>query len=248
MHDEPPRLPDIVYTVKSAMPTVSICNFDASPRVREALSEYFSKQSVQLRHTQTDNRVPKNFAVLHDGDEYLAASKLEPLYEAIRAEASPNGESDPDEIQIPDVLSQITRTEFSSYNTARMVNISRIIEQAAWNAKAGELHAGFQQLSKARDQWHLYSQLANSHLDVHLYGAPDWEVPAGEATVHAYDDAEITRTWFVVAELPGEQSNRALLAEERGPSEFYGFWTDESRITETILERLRAEYPPTDTT
>lgn len=240
-----PRLTDIVYTVQTRRQTVSIYNLDASNRVVQALSEYFSNQSVQLRRSRTNETVPKNFAVLHKGDEFLAASGLIPLYDAIRPDAPLSKESHPEEISQPEVLSRISRTEFSSYNRARMVNISRVIERAAWDANEGELHTGFQRLSNARDQWSLYSRLAASDLDVHIYGAPDWEVPPSDAIVHAYGDAEITRTWFVVADCPAGPS-RALLAEERGPGEFYGFWTDESRVVDTILERLRTEYPPTD--
>jgi hypothetical protein len=48
----------------------------------------------------------------------------------------------------------------------------------------------------------------------------------------------------VVFDAPDEADGRALLAEERGPDEFHGFWTDEPSVVEPILDRLRAEYPP----
>lgn len=245
MSSDPPRLPDIVYTVDDQTQTVSVFNFEAADRVGDTLREYFANQSVRLRRGQTDDRIPKNFVVLHDGAEFLAASPLERVYEAIRTDAAVGGTTNPATISQPDVLAEITHTEFTSYNKARMVNVSRIIEQRAWKATDGELHTGFQRLSRARDQWHLYSQLAAGDLDVHVYGAPDWDVPPTEATIHGYDEAEITRTWFVIADTPDEASRCALLAEERGPDEFYGFWTDETQIIDTILERLRQEYPPT---
>jgi DICT domain-containing protein len=245
MTDEAPRLPDIVYSIEEQTQTLSVLNFAASDRVAETLADYFADQSVTLRRTHTADGVPKNFAVLHDGDDYVASSGLRDVYEAIRPDASLAADDSPEHIDEPDVLDGIDRTAFTSYDKARMVGASRLVERTAWRAGDAELHTGFQRLSKARDQWKLYTRLALSDVDVHVYGAPDWDVPPTDVTIHGYDDAEITRTWFVVSDHPDDAYTRALLAEEHGPNLFRGFWTDDSDVADTILTRLRQRFPAT---
>jgi len=232
------RLQDIIYTVEENNQTLTVCNLDAPDHVRETLGDYFDGQSVELRRERVPN-LPANFALLHDGEEYVASSGVRDLYRAIERESTA---TDPDDIDVPDVLDGIDETAFTSYDTVRMIGASRRVERAAWEAGDGELHTGFQTFEKARSQWRLYTRL-NMKVDTHLYGVPNWDVPPTEITLHGYDEAEIASTWIVVFD--GDDTKRALLAEEHTQDEFYGFWTDESSVVDAILDRLRAEYPST---
>lgn len=234
-----PRLRNIVYTVEENVQTLTVCNLDVPDRIRETLVDYFDGQSVTLGR-QSVASMPSNFAVLHDGGEFVAASSVRDVYRAIKHEEQTN---DPDDIEVPDVIEAIDETAFTSYDKLRMIGASRRVERAAWELGEGELHTGFQTLEKAKSQWRLYTKLS-LEVDTHLYGAPDWDVPPTDIILHGYDDAEITESWFVVLDAPDDAHKRALLAEERGPNEFHGFWTDETSVVDAILDRLRAEYPP----
>lgn len=237
---ETSRLRDIVYTVEENVQTLTVCNLDVSDRVRETLADYFDGQSVTLRRQAVD-ALPSNFAVLHDGGKYVAASSVRAVHRAVTQERKATA---PDDIAVPDVLEAIDETAFTSYDKRRMIGASRRVERAAWEVGEGELHAGFQTLERAKSQWRLYTRLS-LELDTHLYGAPDWDVPPTDITLHGYDVPEITESWFVVFDAPDEADRRALLAEERGPDEFHGFWTEEPSVVDAILDRLRAEYPAT---
>lgn len=180
--------------------------------------------------------------MLHDDEEFVAASTVREVYEMVRRESSHLGDSTPDEIAVPAVIEGIERTAFTSYDKARMVGASRRIERHAWEVGGGELHSGFQRLSRAREQWRLYTALAANGIAVHVYGAPDWDIPPTEITVHGDDAVELTDTWFVVYDAADDADKRALLAEERGPNNYHGFWTDHAPIVDTILRRLRTRF------
>lgn len=239
------RLQDVVRAVDANERTLSVYNFTGPEAVGEALAEYFETLSVELRRAATDDGEPKDFAVLHDGGEYVAASAVRDLYDAIRADVPDHDETHPDDIRVPAVLDGLDQTVFTSHDKPRMVGASRIVERTAWRHGEGELHAGFQRLSRVRSQWRLYNRLAVSGVETHLYGAPDWDLPPTDLHVHAADAEEITRCWFVVYE--GPETQRALLAEERGPDRYYGFWTRRPSLVDAILDRLRTAYPATST-
>ncbi|MFB6171035.1 MAG: DICT sensory domain-containing protein [Haloarculaceae archaeon] len=244
--DDTARLQDIVYTVDERIQTLVAYNLSVPERVASTLADYFDGQSVTLRRGQTDSALPKNFMVLHDGEQFVAASPVRAVYDAVRRQSDLVDETDPAGIEIPAVVENIDETAFTSYDKARMIGASRRIERHAWEEREGELHAGFQRLSNARDQWRLYTRLA-SRVETHVYGAPDWSIPPTDIAVHTSDAVEITDTWFVVYD-GDEEKKRALLAEERGPGRFHGFWTDHPTVVDAVLDRLRAVYPSTPTT
>lgn len=81
-------------------------------------------------------------------------------------------------------------------------------------------------------------------METHLYGSPNWDVPTDAHAIHASEDEEITGTWFVVLDADADADKRALLAEEREDDQFFGFWTFDADVADTILARLEA-FPET---
>jgi hypothetical protein len=237
-----PSLQNIVKQVEASAPTLTLYNADLDEEVGRDVRSYFDVQSVNLRRAATDDGRPRNFFVLHDGDEFVEAAPFRDVYAAIRPDSPLLNQSDPGEIDYPDLLRAVDETVFTDYGRRRMTLASREIEEYAYR-HGGTLHAGFQELSNVKPQRRLYRNIADADVDTHLYGAPDWTVPDGHA-LHEYEDPEITRSWFVVLDGPDEDK-RALLAEERQSGEFYGFWTFRSDIVDVILARLGA-FPATD--
>ncbi|WP_166035684.1 DICT sensory domain-containing protein [Halorussus pelagicus] len=212
-----------------------------NPDAVAALERHFEVQNVVVEET-TLPEGPEDFVVLQDGDEFLAAADLEALRRAVTFESGLLDATCFEETQVPDVLKHVSDTTFTAYGKYRMILASREIEEQAWRADGGELHSGFQHLSLLRDQWNLYERLGDRGVDVHVYGTPDWQPPETDwLTVHNHDNAEIRRAWFVVFDAP-DDGDCALLAEERAPNEFSGFWTYDSSLTGDVLVYLRAEY------
>jgi hypothetical protein len=238
-----PTLQRIVRQVEASAPTLTLYNADLGSEARRDIRSYFEVQSVDLRRAATDDGRPRQFFVLHDGDEFVEADGLRDVYAAIRPDSPLIEQTDPGEIDYPDLLRAIDETVFTDYGRRRMTLASREIEEHAYR-NGGTLHAGFQELSNVQPQRRLYANLADAGVETHLYGERDWTVPGDGHAIHAHADPEITRSWFVV--LDGDDADkRALLAEERQSNEFYGFWTYDPDIVDTVLTRLAA-YPATD--
>lgn len=241
--DAAPPLPDIVDLVDERALTLTLYNVDVPRSVLQDIQSYFDVQSVDLRRAATDDGIPRNFVVLHDGEEFLAASSLKSLYRVVRPDSPLIDVSAPADIEYPELFRHIDQSIFTDYGRDRMVVASREIESSA-HQLGGTLHAGFQRLSNLRPQYRLYERLAAAGVETHLYGRPNWTLPTDAHTIHAYDDDEITDMWFVVLDADSDEDKRALLAEERENNQFYGFWTFDDDIVDTILARLE-EFPAT---
>ncbi|ELY64573.1 DICT sensory domain-containing protein [Natrinema versiforme] len=140
----------------------------------------------------------------------------------------------------PAVVTELTDNTFESYDKQRMIMASRIVEFRAWNAGSGELHAGFQQLSKLDYQPEVYRNLASSAVKTHVYGEPDRKpLPDLELTVHDGDSEELRNHWWVAYDGDGDDEQKiVLLAQERGPNQFYGFWTERPAVVDDVIARM----------
>jgi DICT domain-containing protein len=243
MADDAPSLPDIIDRVDERALTLTLYNVDVPRSVLRDIQSYFDVQSVDLRRAATDDGIPRNFVVLHDGQEFLSSSSLQSLYRVVRPDSPLIDVSAPDEIEYPELFRHIDQSVFTDYGRDRMVVASREIESSA-HQLGGVLHAGFQRLSNLRPQYRLYERLAAAGVETHIYGRPNWDVPTDAHAIHASEDDEITDTWFVVLDADADDDKRALLAEEHERGQFYGFWTYDAEIVDAILARLRA-FPAT---
>lgn len=148
-------------------------------------------------------------------------------------------------VDYPELLNEVDQSVFTEYGKRRMILASRDVEQRAWRARPSALHVGFQEFSRLRTQIDFYRRLTEE-VTVHLYGVPDWEPPLENLELHGYPDDELQKHWFVAyesAEDTREPGSRTLLAQEREPNVYSGFWTSHRPITVRLLERLREEYP-----
>ncbi|MFC6794546.1 DICT sensory domain-containing protein [Halobaculum halobium] len=198
------------------------------------LREYFASQAVQIEEGTTDSGL-SGYVVLSDDqdDEVLAAVDLRHLDGDIAV--GPGEQS-----AFAPILEHLDGTTFTSYDIPRMMAATREMEDRAWRAGAGELHAGFQRVGAIRAQKGVYEDLATKDIDIHTYCAPSDDTPDIEGvTIHQVDNAEIRRSWFVVFDGGGNPNDAcALLAEERGEADerrFYGFWTYDAGVVETVL-------------
>jgi len=230
----------IIADVTGTARTLTVYDASSSEAVAD-LRGHFEVQNVTVEEANAPDG-PDDFAVLHDDGAFLAAADLERLRRAVTFEAGLLDVTAFEETQVPDVLKHVSDTTFTAYGKQRMILASREIEEQAWRAGEGELHTGFQYLSLLRDQWDLYTRIADRGVDIHVYGVPDWQPPEPDwLTVHPGDTAEMRDSWVVVFD--GEdEDNGALLAVEREPNEFDGFWTYDDALVGDVLSHLRSEY------
>lgn len=237
-------LADVIEDVEGQQKTLTVFNPPADSTIVTDLTEYFQSQNVAVTAQRTPTGRPTGFASLTRGDEFLTASPIEDLKELVETTPTADDGVGIDDSQYQDFLQYLKETTFTSYSKSQMAQSSYEIEDRAWRIGSGELHTGFQFTSIMAGQRSTYENLAAQEIDVHMYAAPDdTEFDIEDATLYLEDTEELRSSWFVVYDGGGEPQNKsALLAEEREPNSYFGFWTYDPGIVDRILEYLSATY------
>ncbi|ELZ59792.1 MULTISPECIES: DICT sensory domain-containing protein [Halorubrum] len=240
---------ELIAGVEAHEATLTV--FNADPAVTDELREYFADRNVRIVDDQTASG-PEEFAVLARDGEFVTAVTVDDLL----PRPDGDGKSGDDAVgQEADtgttgrvgkpVLDHLDETMFTSYTREDMVAASREIEDRAWRVGDGELHAGFQTLDVLTGEADTYALLGEKErLDVHAYAADEGDAPdVDHYTVHVGETAEIRETWFVAYDGGGyDEAKCALLAEERAPGEFYGFWSYDPETVDYIIDYLTERY------
>jgi len=243
---------ELIAGVEAHEATLTV--FNADPGVAAELREHFADRNIRVAEEQTAAG-PEGFAVLARDGEFVTAVTVDELSPR-RGEpgdgesGSEAGEPTGGRVGGP-VLDHLDETMFASYSRADMVAASREIEDRAWRVGDGELHAGFQTLDVLTDEADTYDLLGGKErLDVHAYAADEGDAPDVEHyTVHVGETAEIRETWFVAYDGGGyDDAKCALLAEERAPGEFYGFWSYDPKTVDYIIDYLTERYGESEQT
>ncbi len=233
-------LRELIAGVEAHEMTLTVLN--ASEAVVDELREQYRDRNLKITLQQLDGG-PQGFAVLSRDGEFVTAVDIED----IRPATDQLGRGDDTTVYRP-VLDYLDETMFTSYSIRQMFLASREIEDRAWRIGRGSLHAGFQTLEVLAGQTMAYNQLGeHSDLEVHAYAAPVGENPIvpnhDHYQIHIERADEIRKTWFVVYDGNGLDTNKcALLAEERGDRKFYGFWSYDPQTVDYLIGYLHSVY------
>jgi DICT domain-containing protein len=224
---------EIVDGVHTESKTVRALNVTDEDRFR-AVEEYLARHDVDI--VREDGGTETDVLVVESDGETLARDSIRSVERF--AEAPPAAGYE--DARIPPVVEHLDDTRFQSYDKRQMILASRIGEFRAWNRGSGELHAGFQRLSKVDFQRAVYEQLQTSDVDVHVYGVDDWDrTDEVDMHVHVNGDDEVYDHWWVVYDGDGHEADKyALIAQEQSPSEWFGFWTYGSSTVDRLLDRM----------
>ncbi|UPM43645.1 DICT sensory domain-containing protein [Halocatena salina] len=234
------KLTELIAGVESHRKTLTV--FNAPESEITALREHFTDRNIDVAGTRTSSG-PQRYVVLSKGDEFVTAMSIDTVFGSDE-KASQSGAYRP-------ILDHLDETTFTSYDVGQMGAASHEIEDRAWRVGSGTVYAGFGTVSALGVRIDTYERLADKKpLSVHLYAFPDSELPAhDDVTVHLERSEEIRTTWFVAYDGDGMDSNKcALLAEEREPDAFYGFWTYDPDTVDWIVDHLVTNYTITDHT
>ncbi|WP_435094141.1 DICT sensory domain-containing protein [Halorubrum sp. N11] len=242
---------ELIAGVEAHEATLTV--FNADPAVTDELREYFADRNIRIVEDQTASG-PAEFVVLARDGGFVTAVTVDDLLagpggggtEASDGETPESGAKRANNGRVGrPVLDHLDETMFTSYSRDDMVAASREIEDRAWRVGDGELHAGFQTLDVLTGEADTYALLGEKErLDVHAYAAAEGNAPDVEHyTVHVGETAEIRETWFVAYDGGGyDDAKCALLAEERSPGEFYGFWSYDPETVDSIIDYLTDQY------
>ncbi len=256
---------DVIATVRDRERTLRIYNTD--PDVCRAIEEGLTERNVAVKSITTDSGRPADTAMLLDDDDVRAVATTDDLRAALEQTAARRpprkqfptpewvrdrgAETDASATPSPgeSLLDQIEDRTFTSHDTRRMMYLSREIEDRAWRVGEGRLFAGFQRTEAIKDQRRKYRRLANRGLAVHVYaGTPETTPPSIEGVeVHLEDTRELARTWFVIFDGGRDPLQKsALLADRRGPDEYFGVVTYKPALVDRALAYLTDRYTPSD--
>jgi len=238
--------------VGSSSRSLVVANRSSPDPVQHVLETTFADQPVQVTERDLPD-VESDTVLLVDDDEVLATSSLSALRDAIvmvNSDLFRTGARGLDELELPSVIKRLHDVRFSLRGYPKsnaekliLVVISRYIEQVAARTGRGRHRASFQSLSRIEDERgtrRVYERLAETGVDVHVYGRPDW-IPSRslDVTTHAGHSADFRDSWFVLfTPDPGSVPDHsaataaradrgpvALLAIEVEPKVWEGFWT-----------------------
>jgi KaiC/GvpD/RAD55 family RecA-like ATPase len=223
--------------------TLTLANFDGTDDQFDRLANYFDTFNVTIREASLDRESPRDVAMLHSGDRFRSAAPVQSLLDAMAVEGGEDGFE-----TVPELLAHVNQSVFGTSEVWRqaLVRTSRLVELTAMREATGTLHAGFQSFSRfgADDATReLYRQLSDLGVTVHVYGRPDADPPDSDRFVlHPDRGEEITRSWFVVYESDRSDRAAALVAEEREPRCYHGFWTHRPENVTPIRRYLETTY------
>lgn len=215
--------------------------FNADDAVVSDLRQQFADRNVTVAAEATVSGRPGEFVTLSDDSGVITAASLDTFEARLDRQAEPIGvETSP----YRPILDELDETLFTSWSIEQMMTATREIEDRAFRVGDGALHAGFQYVSTLKGELDVYERLGKQGLDVHAYATPDEDPPAHEHfTLHIERATEIEDSWFVVFDGGGDDQQKcALLAEERAPREFYGFWTYDPETVDWIAQYLDSTY------
>lgn len=233
------RLGDVVEHIETHRKTVRVCNFSGTAAELESIRSHFDPHDVDVE-IESGPDLPTDVVELRSNDKREASDDVSTVLRYVEAwdDAFSAGLG----MEPPSVVDSLDDTFFESYDKQRMVMASRIVEFRGLNTGEGTLHAGFQDLAKIDFQRSTYRHLSETGLDVHVYGTAAPETTRDlNLHVHERSDEETLYHWWVAFDGNGEDDGKAvLLAQEREPNRFFGFWTYEPDVVDQILGRMPA--------
>jgi len=234
---------------------LAVVNRESPRPLQRLLETMFDKQPVAVEEWDVNEEVRDVVYLVTDGD-VVASSPLAELQRSVltvNSDIYVTGSRGVEEVDVPDVIEGLTEIPFqlrgypeSNKEKLLLITISRYIEQLALENGGGKHRASFQRLSRLNDEQGTraaYERLAESEVDTHLYGMPDWTPPPEfDVTIHGGWDQEFRESWFVV-HVPDEESSRhaGLVALESEHALWHGFWTYDPATVQEINRYIERE-------
>lgn len=214
--------------------------------VADELERQFATRNVRISRQPPPPTADAAFVVVRDvTGSFRGAVGLDRLRTVLSPDPRlPGTDADPDG-EFAEFLEFLSGTLFSSYDRRQMLATTREIEDRAWRADAGTLYVGFQRPAALRSQRPVYERFARERaVSVRAFVADEWDGtgPTGAEVVSGVA-GEIGRFWFVVFDGAGRDPDKCgLVAEERAPGEYYGFWTYDPGLVDELVSYLRSRY------
>ncbi|TYT61601.1 DICT sensory domain-containing protein [Natrialba swarupiae] len=215
------------------------------PEIADELATQFETRNVDVSHRSLGALDVTGFVVVRSGDgEFRGALGIEQFDAILSPEINPSWEFTDAAVETRELFDFLENTVFSAYDRRQMLTAAREIEERAWRVGGGTLYVGFQRRDALADQKDVYERLATHRsVTVTVFIDDEWDDPFDDVTVVTDADGEIGDVWFLVFDGAENALQKcALVAEQRGPDRYYGFWTYDPEIVDDLLEDLESTY------
>lgn len=238
-------LADLLERTRRERKTLDV--YAESETTAAAIREQFASRNVRVVRTAYAADDGGEFVVVRDADgAYLGAIGVEQFRRLLAPDVRAPWELAGTGSTLAGVFDFLDDTLFTSFDRRQMLAMSREIEDRAWRARRGRLYAGFQNAEAAEKQAEVYDRFArDTDIDIRMYLADELRhEPADGVEVVSGAGGEIGRFWFVIYDGAGDDMSKCgLIAEERSPGQFSGFWTYDPGTVDEVVDYLRSTYP-----
>lgn len=200
----------------------------------------FVTRNVDITYRDLPSEGPDPFVVVRDGERFRGAVSVDTLREFLRPPIRHPHDLDDLSPAYRAIFELLDTTVFASLHRRQLLATSRELEDRAWRVGRGTFHVGFQSVAAFESQRTLYRQLAEeTDLDIHVHVVPGTDTASLRdlsLTVHVEATTDTGRYWFLAFDGAGDDGQKcALVAEQRGPDEFYGTWTYDPSLVDSAL-------------
>ncbi|THE65507.1 histidine kinase [Salinadaptatus halalkaliphilus] len=238
-------LADALERVEKRRKHLEICTADAA--VATELQRQFATRNVDVEHTPVAGFDEPGFAIVRGADGgFAGALGLDQFGAVLSPERHPPWELGTTDVDTSSLFDFLEQTLFASYDRRQMIAATREIEERAWRLGDGTLYVGFQRESALLEQADVYERFDDrDDLAVAVFIADEWSGQIGDISVVESQAAEIGQFWFVLFDgAENRDQSCGLLAAERRPGEYYGFWTYDSEFVSELIAYLESTYDP----
>jgi hypothetical protein len=238
-------LDEFLSRVEAEQWTISVYGGDPG-----TVADQFATRNVVVEAESLPDGGTGGFAIIRDDSAFAAAVDL-PTLQEVTAPPVPRlgeGADEPPTEGFRALLSVLDDTLFSSLDRRQLLATAREIEDRAYRTGRGTLRVGFQNFDRMVAQVPVYERLAaGTDLDIHVYARADGSPTIPGVTCHEVASGsdragEIGRFWVMTFDGGGEHNECALLAEERTPDTYYGFWTYDPALVDELGSYLAETY------
>ncbi|WP_324662662.1 DICT sensory domain-containing protein [Haloarcula sediminis] len=201
-----------------------------------AITSWFETHGVTVESRPLGPSGPEPFLAIEKRGEFAGALPLEAVGDLLAPPLARPGDSADASEGYQVLFEALDETVYRALNRRQLLAVSREIEDRAYRSGTGELRVSFQRFSAFESQLPVYRRLAaDTSVDIHLYGAPDWTPPEIAGITYHEVAGELERYWLLA--FAGADHPCGLLAQE-GDDGYTGYWTDDGAFVGAILDEL----------
>ncbi|WP_255169732.1 DICT sensory domain-containing protein [Natrononativus amylolyticus] len=209
------------------------------------VAELFSTRAVSLRTRSLPSVSSDGFLVIRADGEFVSSIGFRELREFLEPPIYRPWDDGLIGAGYCTLLEVLDDTLWYTLDRRQLLATSREIENRAWRVGTGTLVAGFQRPGALESQVPVYDRLSReTDLGVTVHCRAD-RAPSAipDATVRVHASEEIGTHWLLAYDGGSDDlQSCALLAREREPGAYAGFWTYDPGFVAEILEYVRERY------